>query len=192
MTDQKKLGTKRVSGGTWVQTERASHEAWAHLSMKSPKAAAMLHVICAKMDTGSNALACSQEVLAKLLGVSVSTVKRALSVLQEGRWIEIVSIGRGTTKAYVVNSRVAWSRSREGMSYAHFHASVIADLDDQSPEMVTSDQLRKIPVLFSGESQLPGGEGDTPPSQSLLDGLESDLPALRGEEQGDLPFDSDL
>lgn len=192
MTSRKSIGTKRVSPGTWVQTERSSHEAWAALSMSSPKAAALLHVLCAKMDTGTNALACSQEVLARLLGVSVSTVKRALSILEEGRWIQILSLGKGATKAYVVNSRVAWSKAREGLSLAHFQASVLADLDDQSPIALTSENLRRIPVIIhDGERQLPAGPGEPPPSQPLLEGCEPELPSLREERQESLPLDDD-
>ena len=57
--------------------------------------------------------------------------------------------------------------------------------DDRAERLraVTLDniELRRIPSLFPGERQLPSGDGQGPPSQPALDGLEHDLPHL---EQG--------
>ena len=36
--------------GTWVQTERAGHEAWAQLIAHAPRAAQLLHILVANMD----------------------------------------------------------------------------------------------------------------------------------------------
>ena len=43
-------------------------------------------------------------------------------------------------------------------------------------------ELRRIPVLFTGERQLPVGPGEDPPSQPTLPDLEPDLPALKRDE----------
>ncbi|WP_219818022.1 helix-turn-helix domain-containing protein, partial [Pseudomonas aeruginosa] len=96
--------------GTWVQTERAAHEAWAGLIGRQPRAAALLHLLVANMDR-SGALVASQATLASLMGVSVATVKRALIVLTDECWIDVVRVGseRGGVNAYVVNRRVAWA-----------------------------------------------------------------------------------
>lgn len=161
--------------GTWVQTERASHEAWARLSMSKPRAGALLHILVSRMG-GQNAVVISQALMAKLLGTSLPTVKRAIHDLVEAHFVEVVNLGKGTTSAYVVNSRVAWSGSRSGLQYAVFSASVVADMAEQSLPTLASSPLVRIPVIFNGEHQLPVGEGSAPPSQPAFEGLEVDMP----------------
>ena len=103
------LPTTREHRGTWVQTERAAHEAWGRLIDRSPKAAKLMHILTARVGE-NNAVVVSHKTLAQLMGVrSVTTVKAALAVLAEDRWIEIRQIGQnGTVNAYVLNDRVVW------------------------------------------------------------------------------------
>ncbi|QOI07881.1 helix-turn-helix domain-containing protein [Pseudomonas savastanoi] len=168
--------------GTWVQTERAGHEAWAHLSLKAPKAASLLHILVANMDE-RGALVASQKTLAKLCGVSHSTIKRALDELTTNNWVQTIRIGgeRGGTLAYVVNSRIAWADSREKLNLARFTANVLISSEDQ--EELGDAPLCKAPVLRAGEMQLPSGEGAEPPAQALLPGMTPDLPFLKSSQQ---------
>ena len=184
--DTKEIGSKahipaRAPGGSWVQTERAGHEAWARLSVKSPLASAVMHVLVARMGA-KNAIVVSQKTLSKIVGVSDRSIRTAVAVLVEERWIETVYLnGPGTVMAYVVNSAVAWSQARKDLHLAAFTATVIADIEDQKEGVSTEfkhRELRKIPMLYSGEMQLPSGPGEEPPSQPDLDGLEVDMPSL--------------
>lgn len=173
------LGAPETSRTTtaWVQTERAAHEAWFKLTIANPKAGALLHALVVRMGH-QNAVVVSQKTLARLLGCSVRTVQNALSVLVEGRWVEVVRLnGPGTVAAYVVNSRVAWGQRRDQLSLSVFSASVVADLEDQDQAALAGPALRRIPLIFEGERQVPAGPGEDPPAQAFLDGLEPDLPA---------------
>lgn len=162
----------------WVQTERKAHEAWAHFSIKKPTASGLLHFMCAYMGE-QNALVVSQSVLAARLGVSERTISTAISDLAAGQWIQIVRLGKGKECAYVVNDRVAWDKPRNKLSLSMFSATVVANADDQ--DVLDGPPLRRIPVLFPGERQLPNGPGEDPPAQPCLDGLEPDLPSLSAE-----------
>jgi Helix-turn-helix domain len=166
-------------GGTWVQTERAAHERWSILAVENPRAAALLHVIVAKMGR-HNALVASQETLAAIAKCSARTVRRSLQVLKEEDWIDVRQIGpSGTVNAYIVNDRVAWSGNREGIRYSLFSAAVLVS-DAEQPDKADiglQPPLEHIPSLYPGERQLPAGEGLSPPSQPFLDGMEPDLPA---------------
>lgn len=177
-----KPGTPASAGPrTWVQTERAAHEAWGKLTMKSPRAAALMHHLVANMGH-QNAVVIGQKTLAKLMGCSVDTVQRAVRELEKDRWIQRVQLGqRGTVNAYVVNAGVAWGERREHLGrLALFNARVVADADDQPASAnLGRTQLRRIPALYPGEAQLPAGEGLPPPSEPSLPGLEPDLPARR-------------
>jgi len=167
------VNTRRA---TWVQTERSTHEAWGRLTTRSPRAAAMAHFLVAHMER-TGALVASYATLAKIAGMSVSTVRRALDDLRADNWIETVQIGgKGGANAFIVNSRVAWALGRDKLHMAAFTARVIADADEQS--QMSDAPLRRIPALYPGEMQLPSGPGEEPPSQPHFEGMEPDLPTL--------------
>lgn len=170
--------------GHWVQTERAAHEAWAALIRKSPLAAQIMHVLTAQVGE-NNAVVMSQKNLARMVQGSERGVRDALRLLTGDNWLQVAQIGgRGTVNAYVLNDRVVWSGKRDGIRHSLFSATVIAT-DDEQPAGVSIDglpALRRVPSIFSGERQLPSGDGLPPPSQPFLGGLEPDLPATeRGE-----------
>jgi hypothetical protein len=162
--------------GQWVQTERKTHEAWARLITKKPRAAALAHHLVAQMGH-QNAVVIPQTVLAKLMGCSVDTVQRAVRDLVAEKWISVVRLGRGKEAAYVVNDRVAWGQPRDQLRLSVFSAAVVADFDDQDEALLGHGDLRRIPTLYPGEQQLPSGPGEEPPSQPTFDGFEPDLPA---------------
>lgn len=177
------LGTKVSSGPkTWVQTERAAHEAWARLSLRSPRAAALMHHLVANMGP-QNAIVVNQRTLSKMLGCTVRTVQRAVADLVADKWIQAINLGgAGTVNAYVVNDQVAWGEKRDMRPHLSvFSARVIADFDDQDASTLERIGLRKLPMLYPGEAQLPAGPGEPPPSQPSIAGMETDLPALQGE-----------
>lgn len=167
---------------SWVQTDRAAHEAWGRLTLKSPRAAAVMHHLVANMGQ-QNAVVITQKTLARLVGCNERTVRRAIDDLVEGSWIQVVQLGHaGTVNAYVVNAAVAWGEKRELIGkLAVFHARVIADAEDQRPDSLERQELRRIPMLYPNERQLPAGDGLPPPSQPSFPGMEPDLPSITHE-----------
>jgi hypothetical protein len=91
--------------------------------------------------------------------------------------------GPGTVSAYVVNDRVAWGQPRDQLRLSAFSATVVADAGDQDTATLEPNDLRRIPMLYPGESQLPTGPGEDPPAQPSIPGMEPDLPALSIQEQ---------
>lgn len=172
-----KLGNPVASGPrTWVQTERAAHEAWGRLTLRSPRAAAVMHELIANMGH-QNAVVISQKSLAKLLRCSTDTVQRAVKELEKERWIDVVRLnGPGTVAAYVVNSSVAWGEKRENMRFSTFHATVVADVEDQPEGALDRTDLRRVPMIIPPEEAFPVGEGE-PGAQIALPGME---PTLEG------------
>lgn len=170
--------------GTWVQTDREGHEAFSRLVMTKPRAASVMHMLISKMGE-HNAVVISQKQLAELCGCHLNTIKTALSILKEERWIEAVQVGgSGSVCAYVINDRIAWYGSRDRIRHSRFSATVVASESEQPGGKVDDDRpaLRKIPRMNEGERQLPSGAGEAPPSSPALPGLEADLPELRGGE----------
>jgi len=171
----------RVPRGTWVQTERAAHEAWAQfLALKGALAASrVMHLLLARIGD-HNAVVISQKTMASLLKCDERTIQRAVAMLRQHKWIDVRQIGNtGTVNAYVVNRNVGWSGPRDGIRYALFSAAVVIS-DQEQPDRESLDQrepLRHLPTLYPGERQLPTGDGLPPPSQPSFPGLEPDLPA---------------
>lgn len=193
MSRGRELGLTTRPGGSWVQTELAAHEQWAKLAVANPRASSVLHVLLAQMGR-SNAVVASQRTLAKLAGCSVRTLQYALASLREGNWIEVRQIGTtGTACAYIINDRVAWYGNREGMRYSLFSATVVVAEDEQPDRDTLGKQapLQRIPDIFPGERQLPGGPGLPPPSEPAFPGMEPDLPA-RYIETPETPLDERL
>ncbi len=177
--------------GTWVQTERKAHEKWAALVGSSPRSAQLLHLLVANMDK-RGALVASQKTLAEMMGMSTDTVKRALVPLKEGNWVDVVRVGssRGGVNMYCVNRRVAWADKRKNQRYASFDARVILSVDEQDVGTLDNNEpLQQLPRI--GEHQIPSGDGDAPPSQPILEGVEPDLPAT-ADNGGDLHLQEKL
>jgi len=176
---KRELGTPvGVGPRQWVQVDRRALEQWASLSSRNPRASALMHVIVARMSH-QNALVCSQKLLAKLMGVSTDTVQRALKVLVEEKWVQVVKLnGPGNVCAYVVNSAVAWGEKRDQMRLSVFHATVLADEDDQDQGTLSHRELRQIPVVIPPEEAMPYGDGE-PGAQTLLPGFEPTIPGKR-------------
>lgn len=175
----KQLSLATAPGGSWVQVERAAMERWAQLAIANPRAAAIMMVITSQMGR-HNALVTSQSTLAKMAECSLRTVQYAIKTLRDGGWLEVRQIGpTGTACAYIVNDRVAWSGTRDGIRYSLFSAAVLvsdAEQPDQN-ELGAQSPLERIPAMYPGERQLPTGPGLDPPTQPPLVGLEPDIPA---------------
>lgn len=175
-----KLGTPTPAQNphkTWVQTQRAAHEVWARICREHGSAAALMHILVANLDK-QNAVVVNQKTLAKMAGLSERTVRNALTVLKNEKFIEVIRLnGPGTVNAYVVNDRVVWTDKRDNLHLSLFSASIIADAEFQEPNAIgDTSKLRQLPWI--GELQVPYGDGEPPVSQRLLDGMEPDLPAI--------------
>ena len=143
-------------------------------------AAAVLHTLVARMGD-QNAVVVSQKTLAALIGVTDRTVRNAIQVLVAENWVQVVRLnGPSTVSAYVVNSAVAWGQPRSAPS-GRIHSR--CHRRRHRPEAITLEHrdLRKIPMLYPGERQLPTGAGERPPSQPAIEGMEPDLPSLQAE-----------
>ena len=166
----------------FVQTDRATHEAWAQLTLKHPKASALLHLLANRVGD-HNAVVASYPVLAEISGMSLSSVRRGVAALIEGNWIEVRRIGPSSTvNAYVLNDRVVWTRSRNDLRYSLFSATVItSETEQDDKDMIDQPKqpLHRLPQLMAHEQQLPSGEGLPPTSQPFLSGLEPNLPATK-------------
>lgn len=95
----------------------------------SPVAARVLNLFATEMNK-SNALQIPRISISKRLGVSLSSVDRAIRYLHENRYLDVLRSGRANT--YVMNSEVVWTDKAWGRKEAEiFNCKVIMDWDDQ-------------------------------------------------------------
>lgn len=173
---------------TWVQTEKRAHAEWIELSRELRSASDLAHLLVSQVGP-DNAVVATHAVLAEMLEVSTSTIKRSIAVLVKRNWVEVVELGaKGGAKAYVLNDRIAWSGPRDQRpSVQAFRATVLASSKDQPAEALQAEKppLRKIPVIMRGEVALLVGPDVDPPSQPELEGIPPAVVELDGGEMMD-------
>lgn len=154
----------------FVQVSRKYLDALDTLAGKSMAARRLLTALVKTMDR-QNAVMVSHESLAKLTGSSVATVKRAITVLREERWVEVLKLG--TANVYRVNSAVFWRATATG-KWASFSAQVLVNFDEQDAKTkaAVAPRLRHVQFLDSGDEAIVSGAGlgsDDPPEQAHID-----------------------
>jgi hypothetical protein len=150
----------------WLQVDKKVGNELQKLAVKHPAAMGTLMYLITNMGR-NNALAVSQAVMAKKIGVKVLAVNRAIRLLDEHRFIEIVKVGN--LCVYRVNTRVAWQGNR-GERFAYFMADVIAFEGEQGGDSLDNlEPLKQVPVLDDGERYLVGNEPVDPPDQGELE-----------------------
>ena len=136
------------------------------LSKRMPVAFQILTLITERMNR-SNALVISQTTLCQLLGCGRTTVHKAVKLLEQENWVQVMKVG--TANAYILNSKVAWS-SYSGKRYGSFYAEVFVSEEEQqkTAEELSNVQLRHVPVLMKGEKPVTGDDVLPPPDQQEL------------------------
>jgi len=147
----------------WLQVEKKVAQALQGLAIKHPAAMGTLLYLIGNMGR-NNALAVSHAVIADKVGIRREAVSRAVKLLSERRFVEVVKVGN--LCIYRVNTRVAWQGNR-GERFAHFQADIIAAEKEQDVINQT-EPLMQLPVLDVGERILVGNETVDPPDQQEM------------------------
>lgn len=98
-----------------------------------------------------NSVMISVPSLSLLTNMSQSSVKRALSLLREQQWIEVLKIG--TSNVYRVNSQVVWQDRADG-KWASFDARLVVNWDEQdaATKRAPSVRTRHIPLVEADDA----------------------------------------
>jgi DNA-binding MarR family transcriptional regulator len=90
--------------GHWIRTDHKTHASLAQLVARKPRAVELLHHLLAQINR-QNTLTISQSLLAEMMNCSVDTVQRAIQVLVEEGWVQVVQVAKGKEASYVVNHK---------------------------------------------------------------------------------------
>lgn len=108
----------------FVQIYSDTFKNFGDLTKKSPISAQILFFFIQHMAIQNNALSVSLTALSEILGYSKPTLIKAIKVLENDKYIEVIK--QGTSNIYVINEKVAWRKARNQRKYAIFSATVIA------------------------------------------------------------------
>ena len=111
---------KKNSNFVMIYRDHMPEMRW--LMKKSGIASGILNFIIEHMDN-KNALCCSYIVFMDYFEISKPTVTRAIKLLKESGFIDILK--SGTSNVYIVNKEVAWTSWNNQKEYCQFDGNIL-------------------------------------------------------------------
>lgn len=127
--------------GRWTQYNNEHTKEIMWLTLKHPKAQAILFFLVDQMDC-YNAVLCSTKVLQEVLGVSRQTISLSIKVLRENGFIAVLK--SGTSNVYAINDSVFWKSWGTKKEYSKFPANVVLALSEQEESLQTKIKAMKL------------------------------------------------
>lgn len=130
----------------FVQLSKIYMDETVSLANHAPAAFTVLMTLVKQMNK-ANSVMISNESLERICGVSNSTIKRAIKILREQQWIDVLKVG--TSNVYRVNSNVFWQDRADG-KWASFQAQVVLNFDEQdetTKKKPVKSWTRHIPLV---------------------------------------------
>lgn len=148
LADQERDEELALKNRDFVQLQKRAMKEFRRLIKLSPVAAELMFLLGEKMNR-QNALMCSFITLSEITGLSRSTLSKAINLLKDEQWIQVIKIG--TANAYLVNNSIFWQDTAD-KKYRHgqFAATIIASQSEQDiSENWKNVTLRQFPFLES-------------------------------------------
>ncbi|WP_061301166.1 replication/maintenance protein RepL [Clostridium botulinum] len=121
MTDEERNEElKKNSNFVMIYRDHMPEMRW--LMKKGGIASGILNFIIEHMDS-KNALMCSQQVFIDYFEISRPTVARAIKLLYDNGFIDILK--SGTSNVYIVNKEVAWTSWNNQKEYCQFNGNIL-------------------------------------------------------------------
>lgn len=130
----------------FVQVQKSALKDMRGLAARSPKAMQLLLTLVEKMNR-ENAIMISKKTLEQITGMSSASVTRAIKLLKEERWVQIIKVG--TSNVYRVNSLAFWQAAKD-QRYTSFRATIVASENEQD-ENWDGVKLKHFPLLESND-----------------------------------------
>lgn len=111
-------------------------------------ASGILNFIMEHMDN-KNALMCSQQVFVDYFGVSRPTVARAIKLLKDNGFIDILK--SGTSNVYIVNQEIAWTSWNNSKKYCKFEGNILVSATENK-DYHYRNQFNKFKELCEREN----------------------------------------
>ncbi|MDR3668864.1 MAG: replication/maintenance protein RepL [Ignavibacteriaceae bacterium] len=120
MTEEEREEQKKNGNFVMMYRDHMPEVRW--LMKKSGIASSILNFIMEHMDS-KNALICSQQVFIDYFEISRPTVARAIKLLYDNGFIDILK--SGTSNVYIVNKEIAWTSWNNQKEYCQFNGNIL-------------------------------------------------------------------
>lgn len=134
----------------FLQVNKDSYKAEDWLMKESPVAYRLLRFLAQNMDN-YNALICSYVVLQETLGYSRATLSRAVKLLKEKKFIQILK--SGITNIYIINKELYWQSYGSNFSRCEFNAKIIISSEEQDEQDKTEIKAKRYKMLVEESSE---------------------------------------
>ncbi|HDT6013296.1 TPA: plasmid replication initiation protein [Raoultella ornithinolytica] len=162
LLDAEKAARRLPKNMDFVQVSRADLRAIAELGAKSSLALDLLMILAQTMDK-QNAVMISFKAMQDILGKSRPTLDRAVRLLKEDNWIQVIKVG--TANAYILNNAVFWTDRGDKRPLTQFNARVVTTLAEQEMDLRNNPnvKLRRTPTLVGKDERVVVGTDQLPP-----------------------------
>lgn len=130
----------------FLQVNKDSYKAEDWLMKESPVAYRLLRFLAQNMDN-YNALICSYVVLQEELGYSRATLSRAVKLLKEKNFIQILR--SGVTNIYIINKELYWHSYGSNFSRCEFNAKIIISSEEQDEQDKAEIKAKRYKMLVT-------------------------------------------
>lgn len=134
----------------FLQVNKDSYKAEDWLMKESPVAYRLLRFLAQNMDN-YNALIFSYVVLQETLGYSRATLSRAVKLLKEKKFIQILK--SGITNIYIINKELYWQSYGSNFSRCEFNAKIIISSEEQDEQDKTEIKAKRYKMLVEESSE---------------------------------------
>lgn len=145
---QKEEEEQRAKNFNFIQIYRDHMPEIRWLMTKHSFASNLLFFLIEHMDN-RNALACSYAVFEDYFDVSKMTIYRAIKVLEENGFVDILKMG--TSNVYVVNENLAWTDKNTSKKFAKYDGKILVSKKENKDYKYRS-QFEKLKSLKEREN----------------------------------------
>lgn len=133
----------------FVQVSKVYIAEMKELARNAPSAHTVLWTLVQEMNK-QNSIMISVPSLAKLTNMSPATIKRAIQLLRDQLWVEVLKIG--TSNVYRVNASVVW-QDRADSKWAAFDARLVVNFDEQDEKTKRTPRIstKHIPLVLADD-----------------------------------------
>lgn len=142
--EKKAENAKKSPYRNFLQVNKDSYKAEDWLMKESPVAYRLLRFLAQNMDN-YNALICSYIVLQEELGYSRATLSRAVKLLKEKNFIQILK--SGVTNIYIINKELYWHSYGSNYSRCEFNAKIIISSEEQDEKDKAEIKAKRYKML---------------------------------------------
>ena len=146
--EEEKKQKEEEKNSNFVQLYRDNMPEIRWLMTKHAFASSLLFFILEHMDT-KNALACSYAVFEDYFGKSRTTVYRAIKLLEENGFIDVLKMG--TSNVYIVNHDIAWTSYNNTKKYTKYEGNILVSKKENKDYEYRS-QFERFKALRERES----------------------------------------